>query len=340
MEIYLIDPKKKWCKANLHNHTVNSDGYFTPLEIKEIYKKNGYSIVAFSDHDLIFDSSYLTDNEFVAITSCEYTIGKNDIDSKINDSTNWRNHQVIHLNIYAKDPHNVMHVACKEDFNETFIDKYKPNEILYDGYKREYSQKSIQEIIDRYNKLGFLVQFNHPNWSLCDREDYIHLKGLWSLEILNYATEIETGMEYGINIYEDFLRNGTKLFCTMGDDNHNPDGSLSTSFGAFNYIGVNKLTYDDVIKAMENGNIYTSSGPIIYSLIFNNETREIVVECSEAQNIILTGYKRRFQNAFKENITKATFKLYDDEVYFRITIKDKFGHVAHTHAYFLNDYEF
>ena len=37
MKIYLIDPNKKWQKANLHCHTNNSDGFYSPEEIKKYY---------------------------------------------------------------------------------------------------------------------------------------------------------------------------------------------------------------------------------------------------------------------------------------------------------------
>ena len=39
-------------KANLHCHSTLSDGSCTPEELKEIYKKHGYSIIAYTDHDV------------------------------------------------------------------------------------------------------------------------------------------------------------------------------------------------------------------------------------------------------------------------------------------------
>ena len=74
MKKYLIDPKLSWYKANLHCHTTHSDGYYSPEEIKRIYMERGYSIVAFSDHEVIFDNSFLSDENFVALTAVEYSI--------------------------------------------------------------------------------------------------------------------------------------------------------------------------------------------------------------------------------------------------------------------------
>jgi hypothetical protein len=116
-------------------------------------------------------------------------------------------------------------------------------------------------MIKRLNDSGFLVQLNHPNWSLNDMNDYLNLKGLWSLEILNYATEKETGAEYCPYIYDHMVRMGNYgLFCTMGDDNHNPDGSLEQSFGGSTFIGAERLEYGEIINALESGSFYCASG--------------------------------------------------------------------------------
>ena len=40
-------------KGNLHIHTTLSDGEKTPEEIKDVYKNNGYSFVAITDHNTL-----------------------------------------------------------------------------------------------------------------------------------------------------------------------------------------------------------------------------------------------------------------------------------------------
>jgi len=345
MKIYLIDPNKKWCKANFHCHTNHSDGYFTPEQIKKLYQEQGYQIVAFTDHELLFDNSYLTDENFVAITSSEFSITDwenpanktyvEQSDSKVI----WRDVHTIHLNLFAKDPHNTFHPATGDIIINDFLrDKYAPNKVECDGYRRVFTKESIQETIDRANKAGFLVQFNHPNWSLNTRDVYIDLKGLWGFEVLNYATELETGAEYCINLYDDMLRVGHKCYCTMGDDNHNRNGSMEGSFGGFNYVGVDSLTYENVINAMEKGDLYCSNGPVIKSMYIDTDDGKIYVETSTATSIILVGYNRTFRHYFGDDLTKADFKIFGGEIYFRICVKDKYGNVALTHAYFLKDY--
>ena len=74
MRKYLLPDSGNFYKANLHVHTTVSDGQMTPEEIKRIYKEHGYSIVAFTDHEIMVPEPHLTDGEFLAITSTEISV--------------------------------------------------------------------------------------------------------------------------------------------------------------------------------------------------------------------------------------------------------------------------
>ena len=54
MKKYLLPQNGKFFKANLHSHSTFSDGALTPEEMKNAYKEQGYSIIAYTDHDLMF----------------------------------------------------------------------------------------------------------------------------------------------------------------------------------------------------------------------------------------------------------------------------------------------
>ena len=66
MRRYLIANEGKFYKANLHSHTIMSDGSATPEQVKEVYKQMGYDIVAFTDHEVLLDQTHLTDETFLA----------------------------------------------------------------------------------------------------------------------------------------------------------------------------------------------------------------------------------------------------------------------------------
>ena len=347
MKKYIISPNLNWYRANMHCHTTISDGHFTPEEIKEVYKKMGYSIVAYSDHELIRDHSHLSDDSFLAITASEFSIDdtKSSFTLPNGDSTDeWFARKVIHLGVYSKDPHNTFHPAT----DNTLFDMWWRAQgrdigvIECDGYHREYTTESINKMVEKLNDAGFLVQLNHPSWSLNDMNDYLNIKGLWALEILNYATERATGTEYCPYIYDQMVRNGMyNLFCTMGDDNHNTDGELDYSFGGSTFIGASELEYGKVIESLEAGNFYCASGknpPQIKALYV--EDNILKIDCTPATDVIVTGFGRSFCPCPTEGkeITHAEFKLDKRDIMFRVTVRDKYGNNAHTHYYNAEDF--
>ena len=74
MRQYLLPKDGHFYKANLHSHTTVSDGTFTAAEMKKIYMEHGYSIIAYTDHEILADHSELSDAHFLAITGYELSI--------------------------------------------------------------------------------------------------------------------------------------------------------------------------------------------------------------------------------------------------------------------------
>ena len=124
-KIYLLPNTPKY-KANLHCHTTFSDGAFTPEEIKKIYKKRGYAVVAYTDHEYIVNHQELTDDSFIAITGYEYSLGEAPHDG----FTHWLDLKCCHLNLYAKDPYQDKHVC----FDPEHVPHCKhPEKLSYTG---------------------------------------------------------------------------------------------------------------------------------------------------------------------------------------------------------------
>ena len=71
MRKYLLPENGNYYKANLHCHSTISDGGLTPKQIKEIYMSRGYSIVAYTDHQLFVRHNDLTDENFLALNGYE-----------------------------------------------------------------------------------------------------------------------------------------------------------------------------------------------------------------------------------------------------------------------------
>ena len=119
MRKVLLDSNKNFYKANLHCHSTNSDGRMTVEELKEHYKSHGYSILAITDHEHIVDNSRFNDDDFLTITSCELGI----MEFPEIPLTEKRDMRICHLNLYAKDPHNIDTPCYCDFYGRYFLEK-------------------------------------------------------------------------------------------------------------------------------------------------------------------------------------------------------------------------
>lgn len=340
MRKYLIEDKKYY-KANLHSHSVHTDGIFTVEQNINEYKKQGYQIYATTDHCYTenFHERFTTD-DFVVINGYENIIWEGDEfveDDKLRGEIN-----VYHFNFFAINPENQAMVGITRDGYHRFFEKVLHPENKKSEYyggefaKLEFNVESVNKMIEQANEAGFLVQYNHPVWSLNEPKDFLGIKGLWGMEIYNTGCN-----ELGLNeenpyIYDLMLRDGQRLCVTANDDNH----KISDRFGGFNMIGANELTYKGVMDAMIRKDLYASTGPTIDYIYY--EDGKFFVKCSNAFKIAMltAGRKTRFVIDEDGKMTTAVFDDIDaklDLKYYRFEVTDKFGKKAYTRAYFKDE---
>lgn len=315
MKHILISKESNQYVANLHCHTTLSDGRRTPEEIRDAYKAQGYSIVAFSDHDNYFDHSDFCTEDFVAINSFEA-----DISDNIVKSGQFR--RCYHLNAFSINGDKEISLPPTPDYRD---------------------MNAINEYIKQLKILGFIVAYNHPYWSMQCLDDYRNLEGCDMLEVFNNSCYIEGGETGQEHVYDEMLRSGKRLYCTMADDNHNefPFGDVRCdSFGGKTVFLCDTLSYKSVIAAMQSGSFYCTQGPEIYELTLENG--KVHIECSDSQRIALSTAGRRTKALHArpgEYVNSADFALEKDDIYFRIEIIGPTGKRADTNAYFIEDYE-
>jgi hypothetical protein len=332
---YLISPTAKQYKANLHCHSTRSDGKKTPEQLKEDYKKNGYSILAITDHEAPKIHTSLSDSEFIMLTGYEAYIRETGHHDPY--------HKEIHTNLFARDPKNDACIC----FDDIYC-KYLPTEEKEKLHKvgstapREYSVKYINEFIKTAIDNGYICTYNHPVWSMEDEETILSYEGIFSLEIANYSSIIINGLEYSGALYDKMLRCGKRIYCHGADDNHNkaPDGSrLCDSYGAYTMIMPKEFTYDSVFSAMEKGDMYFSMGPEFYEVSVDG--RKVHVECSDVDSITCFFGSKKPKRVFASDgcpLTAADFEIDERAKYVRISIIDKNGKIADTRGYFPDEY--
>lgn len=332
MKKILLDANQCFFKGNMHCHSTLSDGKMTPEELKDFYKSHGYHFLAITDHDHFNDNSYLDDEDFITITSGEFAI------KEFPEQSTLKNQRMkcCHLNFYAKRRDNV-DVPWYSPVYDHYTKGEKREELIrkYDkGYQRVYSGEGINDLIRMANEHGFFVAYNHPRWSLENYKQYSQYEGLWGVEVFNNACHRGGIYEYDINVYDDFLRDGKRLFATVGDDNHSP----AECGVAFVMVNAEHLSYETVIDALLQGRFYASFGPEIHSVWV--EDSKIHIQTSPAAKISFSTEGRRHGAVHAPeggSVCEAVFEFLPDDGYIRISVQDAQGCCADTQAYFIED---
>ena len=328
MRTYLLPEKGRFYKANLHTHTTVSDGTMTPAELKEHYKSQGYSIIAYTDHELIVDHSDLADEDFLPITGMEYAVL---------EPGEYISAKTIELNLYARDPHNVGHVCFDK---ETVIhgEKWRAESVTLAGppCKKVFDMAFLQHVIDEANKYGFLVCLNHPAYSMVSPEEFGDFRGLFAMEIFNSCSLFGIGVdEYNPAMYDWMLRHGKMLHCIAADDTHTKNGpdEIGPCFRGWCMLKLEKLDYGSAIAALEKGDFYASTGPDILSLYV--EDGKVTITCSPVKMIKMATKYRFGKIAVApkgQYLTEATFPVPERDEYMRFEVVDEQGHHANTNA--------
>lgn len=335
--MYLISPEKKQYKANLHCHSTFSDGKKTPEQLKEMYKRHGYSILCISDHEYPKKHTDLADDDFILITGYESYIRPTHKYDAYNSE--------IHINFLSRDPDNTA-IVC---YDERYI-KYAPREIFekFDRVGEEnarvYSPEYINYMLKVAKENGMIATYNHAYWSMEDESTILAYDGFCSMEMCNYSSYNGNRLDYNAAIYDKMLCAGKRIACHSADDNHNKaeDGSPACdSFGGFAMIMPESFEYGAIIDAIEKGEMYSSMGPIIKEVSI--EGNKVHIECSPVKHIAaFTGSKtpKRTRAPFDGFITSADFELDDRAKFLRVSITDEAGRHADTRGFMRDELDF
>ena len=304
--------------------------------------EKGYSIIAYTDHDVFIAHDHLTDDNFLALHGYEMEF--------TGEGKSGQSHPTCHMCLIQRDPDNMKQVCWSEANWEKYLcfgntRKYI-DQIQRDANEPDFERDHTAEVISKAMQIGrengFFVTYNHPTWSMENYEDYMNFHGMHAMEICNYACLIDGYDEYNPRVYDDMLRGGERIFCIGADDNHNWDEPIdsvgSESFGAYTVIFAEKLGYKEIMDSLFAGNFYASQGPEIYSLWCEGD--KIHITCSGAKRISLTTNGRTVQHRYsgEKLLTEAEFTLPVKNTYFRITVEDAEGMHANTNAYFLDEF--
>lgn len=136
---------KTWYKGNLHTHTTNSDGAYTPEETIALYKSKNYDFLALTDH--WFHGEGRQEENFLLLNGTEFDVGS-----------------TVQEGIY--------HIVGIGMEKAPALTKRAPG-------------LSAQKIIDEIHNVNGIAILAHPAWSLDRASEVVKLYGIDGCEIYN-----------------------------------------------------------------------------------------------------------------------------------------------------------
>jgi hypothetical protein len=191
----------------------------------------------------------------------------------------------------------------------------------------------IQEAIDTWGEDAQLMFLPHAYWSGMELHELLPLAGLAGMEIWNTSAQTDLGKGLSTVHWESLLARGKRWAGFATDDTHGINDDFD---GGWVWVKSERLDQASILRALNDGSFYSSSGPIIHDL--QVEGGVAYIRCSEVAAINFIGLHKwgwQFRAAPGGSLTEAEYKLQGKEQYLRIECRDRYGRTAWTNPLFL-----
>ena len=301
---------KNWYKGNLHTHSYWSDGDEFPEVIMDWYKLNNYQFVALSDHNILAEG-----DKWVVIS--QDSLYQSAFRSYLNDyGKDWVEYNQdtggVQVKLKTLEEYRGRYEK-KEQFliiqSEEISDRFekKPlhinatnikNKIVPQGGNSvvEVLQNNLDEVIKQREELQvpMIPHINHPNFSYAiSLNDMIALRGERFFEVYNGHPLVHnmgdslhmSTEEMWDRINISYLTNNKPLMYGLATDDshhyHAKAGKWANAGRGWIMVQADSLNPGSLIKAMEAGNFYASTGVTLSRLEFDNNKLQIEVAPEE-----------------------------------------------------------
>ena len=290
----------RFYRGNLHGHSTNSDGVWRPAEYCANYRLNGYDFVALTDH--------CTDHHGYSISDTRAF--------RTDDFTTLLGAELHPGQIESGSPWHLLAVGLPLDF-ETF--------------RQGDTGASVAR---RAMAAGAFVAATHPNWYAFTVADFETLDAVHAVECYNGGCDAESDRGYSWHLIDMLLHRGHRVGAIAVDDIHAKEG-IADFMRGWVYVKAESLEPEALLQALKAGRYYASTGPRLHNVeIVGRE--KLVVECSPAQQILVTGEKPGALKKSSWGLRSAEFDLSKMESrWLRVTVRDYSGGRAWTNPIWL-----
>ncbi|MCY3781386.1 MAG: CehA/McbA family metallohydrolase [Chloroflexi bacterium] len=291
----------RFYRGNLHGHSTESDGRWTPAEYVRQYRQNGYDFVAITDHCIEPYGYTITDTR----------------QFRCDDFTTLIGAELHPRQIESGSPWHLLAVGLPLDF-----------ETHRDG-------DTGASVARRAMEAGAFVAATHPNWYAFTVADFETLDAADAVECYNGAADAASDRGYSWHFIDMLLHRGHRVGAIAVDDVH-ASGHYSDFMRGWVHVKADALTPEALPRALKAGHYYSSTGPQLHHVELLGRDK-LVVECSPAEQILLTGERAGALPIIGWGLRGAEFDLRDVESrWLRVTVRDEAGGRAWTNPVWLD----
>ncbi|HLJ56403.1 MAG TPA: CehA/McbA family metallohydrolase [Chthonomonadaceae bacterium] len=281
----------RFFRGNLHTHSTRSDGHTSPEEVCGFYRQSGYDFLALTDHFLERYDFPITDTRPYRTDGFTTILGAELHTGKTEFGQLWH----------------ILAVGLPLDFAP-----YPPGE-------------TAPEVCARALAAGAFVAAAHPAWYGITEADIRSLGAIQAVEVYNGTAIDDNDKADSWYVMDVLLRRGFRYYSCATDDAHFNPRRDDRMRGWVN-VKCGHLEPEALLDALKSGCYYSSTGPSIYD-IRPASGDKIVVRCSPASNVFLTGNDSTKSAREGNGFTEAELNLnaLGDSPCFRVTVRDAAG---------------
>ncbi len=290
----------RFYRGNLHGHSTNSDGRWSPAEYIRQYRQNGYDFVSLTDHCMeqhgfdISDTREYRDSAFTTLIGAELHPGQ----------------------IESGSPWHLLAVGLPLDF---------------ETHREGDTGASVAR---RVMEAGAFLAATHPNWYAFTVADFETLDAADAVECYNGGCDAESDRGYSWHFIDMLLHRGHRVGAIAVDDVH-ARADANDFMRGWVYVKAEALRPDALLRALKAGHYYSSTGPQLHNVEFMGRDR-LVVECSPAKQILVSSERAGALRVSGRGLRGAEFDLSEVESrWLRVTVRDEAGGRAWTNPVWL-----
>ncbi len=344
-----------WWKGNLHTHSLWSDGDQFPEVIVDWYVQHGYHFLALSDHNILSRGQFWIDPETNRYTQraggtdvyelYRERFGGDWVETRVNEDGDLEvrlkplnefrslferagEFLLIEAEEITEGTHNV-HVNATNIFE---VIEPETGETVSDTI-----QINVDAVYDQRARLGrpMLPHLNHPNWRWAiTAEDMVPVENLQFFEVYNghrgvanFGDDTHIGLDrmWDIVLTRRLAEEGLGAVYGLATDDahHYEDSESDVARPGRGWVKVRSrfLTPEHIIRALEAGDFYSSTGVTMHEISFEDGKFSVAVdpEPGVSYTIQFIGTREGYDPSREEVLDGdgepiATTKRYSDDI--------------------------